>query len=68
MPDTDFKKHIKAPVKYFSAGTMIIDSDLNHILDIRGWGRLQKLPDGPEIQDAIGEWIAKLINEDFNKC
>lgn len=56
---------IKHPVKYYPEGTMIMDADNNHILDIRGWGRLQKLSDGEDVQDAIGRYIEDLINKDL---
>jgi len=54
---------IKSPVRYDKYGTMIFDADNNHVLDIRGWGRLQYIKDGASIQDAIGYFIAEAINE-----
>ena len=40
---------------------------LQHVADIRGWGRIQKLfPDSKEamkFQDELGEWIADAITK-----
>lgn len=54
---------IKSPVRYEAMGTMMFDANNNHILDIRGWGRLQYIKDGAAIQDSIGHFIADAINE-----
>lgn len=55
---------IKFPLKAPVSG-WVSDANGNHVLDIRGWGRLQYADDdkGPEIQDAIGEWVVKTLNE-----
>lgn len=38
----------------------------HHILDIRGWGYIQYADkNAEEIQDSIGEWIVKTLNEKF---
>lgn len=57
----DIQSLIKTPVK-FQIGK-IFDDEGNHILDIRGWGRLQYLPDAEAKQDGIGEFVAEAINE-----
>lgn len=57
-----YKSTITPPVKYFAEGTCILDAAGNHIVDIRGWSRLQKLPNGEMVQDAFGEEVAKAIN------
>jgi hypothetical protein len=54
---------IKSPVKYEQNGAMILDADGNHVLDIRGWGRLQHVEDGTAIRDSIGYFVAEAINE-----
>lgn len=54
------KDLIKYPVK-FQHG-YIYDAESNMITQIRGWGRLQYLPNPEAKQDAIGEWIANVIN------
>ena len=51
------------PVKYEKYGTQILDSKNNKVLDIRGWGRIQKMDHPEERQDEIGEWIASLMND-----
>jgi hypothetical protein len=61
------KKLIKGKVRYVTYGTMILDEDNNHILDIRGWGRLQYMEDGEELQDSIGCFIVDAINEKLDK-
>lgn len=43
------------------------DCEIGTIARIRGWGRLSKLPEGSEIQDAIGEIIVEALNDYFNK-
>lgn len=51
-------KEIKLPVRYDLDSAMIFDAVDNHILDVRGWGRLQD----DHKQDCIGEYIAGCIN------
>jgi len=34
---------------------------------VRGWGKLGKLPNGAEVQDAIGEIIAEALNQYFER-
>lgn len=41
---------------------MIHDAEGNHICDVRGYGRLQYMKDGEDLQDGIGEWLAAAIN------
>ncbi len=53
------------PVKYDSYGTHILDSNNNKVLDVRGWGRIQKMDNAEERQDEIGEWLALLMNESW---
>ena len=65
MPDTIIRDLIKAPVK-FQHG-YINDSEGNMITQIRGWGRLQYLPDAEQKQDDIGEFVAEAINEKLNR-
>ena len=52
-------KAINGPVKYEPAGQLILTSENQTFLDVRGWGRLKDA----ELQDAIGEYCAKAINE-----
>ncbi len=56
------KANIKMPVRYDNYGQKIFDADNNLILDVRGFGRLQYLIGGAEIQDNIGEYVAECIN------
>jgi hypothetical protein len=41
--------------------------EIGTIARLRGWGRLGKLEDGAEIQDAIGEIIAEALNQYFER-
>lgn len=55
----------------FSDGA-IFDKDNNHILDIRGWGRLSNMYYGEEekaveAQDFISRWVADAINEKLER-
>lgn len=43
------------------------DCELGTLARLRGWGRLGYLPDGAEIQDAIGEILAEALNDFFEK-
>ena len=53
-------KHISGPWEYFKEDQrVIIPGDHSKLIaDIRGWGWLQKLPEGHKIQDANGRLIA----------
>lgn len=60
-------KHTPGPWRYIQRGTQIwgksvggcqmVESE-HLIADVRGWGHLQYLPDGAEVQDANGRLIA----------
>ena len=41
--------------------------ELGAIARLRGWGRLGKLDDGEQVQDAIGEVIAEALNQYFDR-
>ena len=43
------------------------ECEIGTIARLRGWGRLGYLPDGAEIQDAIGEIIAEALNQYFDR-
>lgn len=52
------------------ARNMVCDEgecELGTIARLRGWGRLGNLPDGGEIQDAVGEVIAEALNQYFER-
>lgn len=53
---------IDFPVKYEPYGTCILDKNNSKVLDVRGWGKISYMDHPEERQDAIGEWIAELIN------
>lgn len=53
------------------ANNWVADANGNHILDIRGWGYFQYHSEGgdaaAELQDAIGLWIVKTLNEEAQR-
>ena len=54
---------IKWPCYYDKHSQFVFDQDGKMIIDIRGWGWIQKLgPDAEKMQDAFGERIVELIN------
>lgn len=53
----------KFPLKYDEQGSFILDANNNIALDIRGWGKIQYKPNPLETQDAIGEYIADILNK-----
>lgn len=57
------KETIHFPVKYDNKQQTIWDSKGMMVCDIRGWGRIQYMEKSEERQDAIGEKVAKLLNE-----
>ena len=57
------RETIAFPVRYDNFQQTIWDSKGMMVCDIRGWGRIQFMNNSEERQDAIGEKIAKLLNE-----
>lgn len=57
------KETIEFPVKYDPLQQTIKDAKGMMVCDIRGWGRIQFMEKSEERQDAIGEVVAKLLNE-----
>lgn len=60
------KRLIVGPVKVLG-DISIWDAESTHILDIRGWGRLQYYEGGEELQDKIAAWVAAAINEKLER-
>lgn len=57
----------KLPVRYDNEGQFITDQAGNIVCEVRGWGLLHKLSNNPEeIQDALGEMIAKAFNDKYD--
>lgn len=57
------RETVEFPVRYDNQQQTIRDSRGMMVCDIRGWGRIQYMNKSVERQDAIGETIAKLLNE-----
>lgn len=70
--DIRARRALKPPFTYqhgyiFDAeGNMAADNI--HALRITGWGRLGAMEDGTELQDAIGERIARILSEHWNSA
>lgn len=45
---------------YEPRGQTVCNGNKHMVCDIRGWGHLGKLPNGAELQDAMGRHIANL--------
>ena len=62
-------KEIKLPLRYDSEGQYIFDRENKMILEIRGWGWIQKLnpkdiqQTQSEYQDSLGKLIVRLLND-----
>jgi len=57
----------KPPFKYDNHGYYIADVEGKKVLDIRGWGVIQKEKNADLLQDTLGEMIAKSLNEMYHK-
>lgn len=51
---------------YDSENQMLADQT-GHILRIRGWGRLSYLQEAEKLQDGVGELIAEILTDYWNK-
>lgn len=58
----DTLRTTKAPFFYDEMSQKIFNEDGQMICDLRGWGWIQKLDNAENRQDAIGHWLAELIN------
>lgn len=61
--DKLIRETIVFPVRYDNKQQTIWDAKGMMVCDIRGWGRIQFMDKSEERQDAIGEVIARLLNE-----
>lgn len=55
----------KKPFYYDQYGQMIFDSEGKMIVDIRGWGWIQKLDNAEKRQDEVGEMFADFLNKNI---
>lgn len=55
-------KELKLPVKFDDYGGYFWDAEGRMIMNMRGWGWIQKLENAEEIQDSIGKYIEHCIN------
>lgn len=70
------KNYLGKKVIYYNKGQQIFSVNeggiaKNHILDIRGWGVIEKMfknsQEAFEFQDEVGEWVADAINEKLKR-
>lgn len=61
------RETITFPVVYDEKQQTIRDSKGMMVCDIRGWGKIQFMGKSEERQDAIGEKIARLLNDFGNE-
>lgn len=57
------RETIEFPVYYDRLQQTIKDAKKMMVCDIRGWGKIQFMDKPEQRQDAIGEVVAKLLNE-----
>ncbi|MDT0650117.1 hypothetical protein [Autumnicola edwardsiae] len=57
------RETIEFPVQYDRTQQTIRDAKKMMVCDIRGWGKIQYMNKAEKRQDAIGELVAKLLNE-----
>ena len=55
-------KIFQPPFKYDDYGQMIFDKNNHLVINIRGWGRLQKEENAEELQDQFGKDVAEALN------
>lgn len=69
VSDDVIRKHVALPVHCDEFGMYIFDANNEMIMEVRGWGRLQKLGEecGERMQKAIGDAFARAFNETFGK-
>ena len=62
-------KYVVLPVRCDDQGIYIFDANGDMIVQVRGWGRLNKLGAecGANVQKAIGDAFAQAFNEKFSR-
>jgi hypothetical protein len=58
-------KHVRGFI-YDSQNNMIADQ-AGHVLRVRGWGRISYLKDPEQLQDSVGDLIAKALTAYWNR-
>lgn len=70
MEEKDIKRIFevyKGPFKYDQNGQYVFDNHDHMVIDIRGWGYLQRFVDGEQIQDNVGKLITQLLNQQYEQ-
>lgn len=55
-------KQLKPPFMYEPYCQSILNVEGHKVIDIRGWGFIQKLPNAEEVQDQFGKHVTDLLN------
>lgn len=55
------EKLIVGPVTSYCG--MMHDAEGSHILDVRGWGRLQYFENAQQLNDSIEAWLVEAVND-----
>ncbi len=55
------------PATFDEIGGYIFDANNQMMGEVRAWGKLQYFPNGEQLQDALGQFIADAINEKWEK-
>lgn len=56
-------RKIKLPLQYDSEGQFIFDSENKMVMEVRGWGWIQKNENPEQFQDDLGNKIVEILNE-----
>lgn len=57
----------RPPFKYDQNGQYVFDIHNHMVVDIRGWGYLQRFTDGEQIQDNVGRLVTELLNKEYER-
>ena len=59
------RKLYNPPFTYDPRDQAIRDAKHRRVLDPRGWGRIQYIDRTGDLQDAVGERVAKILTENW---
>jgi len=62
----EWSQIFQPPFYYDRHGQMILDKNGNSSLDVRGWGRAEKIKNGDMLQDAFGEYASEAVNNYYS--
>lgn len=53
------------PLRLTQAG-MVFDAENNHILDIRGWGKISYHRNADQLYEKVGHWVVDTLNAAYD--